>query len=373
LKNADFHGGLHVPSLFDPIEFGSISLPNRILMAPLTRARSDRQAVPNALMADYYAQRASAGLIISEATGISREGLGWPNAPGLWNEEQVNGWKLVTGAVHETGGRIVAQLWHMGRLVHPDLGGGQPVSASATTAPEFAHTYEGKKPYVEARAATTADIRRIVADYAAAAKHAIAAGFDGVQVHGANGYLVDQFLRDSANRRTDEYGGSIENRLRFMTDVLEAVGGAIGMHRVGIRFSPNILAQGIEDSDPRALFVALARRLEALQVPWIELREAHRPTSAGSIPTEPVSPAMRPLYSGQIAVNSDYDGPAARARVAEGIADAISFGRPFISNPDLVERLRGEAPLAPGDAATFYRGGATGYVDYPTLEQAEPA
>jgi 2,4-dienoyl-CoA reductase-like NADH-dependent reductase (Old Yellow Enzyme family) len=362
-----------MPGLFDPIAFGAITLPNRFVMAPLTRARSNRDGIPNALMAEYYAQRASAGLIISEATGISREGLGWPNAPGLWNGRQVEGWTIVTDAVHAAGGRIVAQLWHMGRLVHPDLGGGQPLSSSATTAPDHAHTYDGNKPYTEAREASRDDIARIIGDYAAAARNAIAAGFDGVQIHGANGYLVDQFLRDSANHRGDDYGGSIENRIRFASEVLEAVGNAIGMARVGIRFSPNIYSQGVEDSDPIPLFTALARRLEELQVPWIELREAHQPTSAGAIPTAPVSPAMRPLYSGRIALNSDYDGPSARARMAEGIADAISFGRPFIANPDLVERIGAGAPLSAGDAATFYSGGARGYVDYPRLDEAEAA
>ena len=362
-----------MPTLFDPLELGALELPNRIAMAPLTRARSNRDAVPNELMAAYYAQRASAGLIISEATGISREGLGWPNAPGLWNDTQVEGWKLVTDAVHRSGGRIVAQLWHMGRLVHPDLGGRQPVSSSTTTAPDYAHTYEGKKPYVAARAATFEDIRRIIGDYASAARNAVAAGFDGVQIHGANGYLVDQFLRNGANFRTDQYGCSIENRLRFMTEVLEAVGKAIGMDRVGIRFSPNVYTQGVEDSDPIPLFAALAKRLEELKVPWIELREAHQPTSAGAVPTEPVSPFMRPLYSGKILLNSDYDGPSARERMAEGIADGISFGRPFISNPDLVHRLAVSAPLSPGDVGTFYSGGAEGYVDYPTLDEAEAA
>ena len=361
------------PGLFDPIAFGAVDLPNRIVMAPLTRARSNRDGIPNALMAEYYAQRAGAGLIISEATGISREGLGWPDAPGLWSEAQVEGWKIVTGAIHEAGGRIVAQLWHMGRLVHPDLGGGQPVSSSATTAPDHAHTYAGSKRYVEAKAATTGDIARIVGDYAHTARNAITAGFDGVQIHGANGYLIDQFLRDSANQRTDEYGGSIDNRLRFVTQVLSAVGDAIGMERVGIRFSPNIYSQGVDDSDPIPLFAALARRLEELNVPWIELREAHRPTSAGAIPTEPVSPAMRPLYSGGIALNSDYDGPGARARLAEGVADAISFGRPFIANPDLADRIRLGAPLRDGDAATFYSGGPVGYVDYPTLDEERVA
>ena len=362
-----------MPTLFDSLELGALELPNRIAMAPLTRARSNRDAVPNELMAAYYAQRASAGLIISEATGISREGLGWPNAPGLWNDQQVEGWKLVTDAVHRSGGRIVAQLWHMGRLVHPDLGERQPVSSSATIAPDYAHTYEGKRPYTAARAASFADIQRITGDYASAARNAIVAGFDGVQIHGANGYLVDQFLRNGANFRTDQYGCSIDNRLRFMTEVLEAVGGVIGMERVGIRFSPNIYSQGVEDSDPITLFTAVAHRLEKLGVPWIELREAHQPTSAGAIPTEPVSPFMRPIYSGKILLNSDYDGSNARERMAEGIADGISFGRPFISNPDLVQRIALGAPLSPGDVDTFYSGGAAGYVDYPNLDEAEAA
>lgn len=360
-------------SLFDPLTLGALELSNRIVMAPLTRARANREGVPNNLMAQYYAQRASAGLIISEATGISREGLGWPNAPGLWNEKQVDGWKIVTEAVHHGGGRIVAQLWHMGRLVHPDLGGGQPVSSSATKAPDFAHTYDGKKPYETARALTYGDIQRIVDDYARAASNAIGAGFDGIQVHGANGYLVDQFLRNGANFRTDQYGCSIENRLRFMTEVLQAVGAEIGMERVGIRFSPNILVQGVEDSDPIKLFTAVAEKLEEIRVPWIELREAHRPTSAGSIPTAPVSPFMRPIYSGKILLNSDYEGISAHERMGEGVADGISFGRPFISNPDLVHRLATGASLAEGDLSTFYSGGAFGYTDYPTLDEAKAA
>jgi N-ethylmaleimide reductase len=359
--------------LFDPLDLGSLRLPNRLIMAPLTRARAGRDAVPNTLMATYYSQRASAGLIVTEATGISREGLGWPGAPGLWNEAQVEGWKLVTEAVHRRGGRIVAQLWHMGRLVHPDLGGGRPISSSATLAPDFAHTYDGKKPYVEARAASHTDIRRIVSDYAAAARNAIAAGFDGVQVHGANGYLVDQFLRDAANLRTDAYGRSIDNRLRFMTEVLEAVGGAIGMDRVGIRFSPNIHSQGVEDSDPAALFTAVATRLEELEVPWIELREPRHPTSAGAVPTAPVSPAMRALYSGRIVINSDGDWAGARESIAEGTADAVSIGRLFIANPDLVKRIALGLPLNDGDATTYYSGGPQGYVDYPALDEAQAA
>ncbi|HET9336403.1 MAG TPA: alkene reductase [Sphingomicrobium sp.] len=362
-----------MPSLFTPLQLGALELPNRILMAPLTRARAGREAMPNELMARYYAQRASAGLIVSEAIGITREGLGWPGAPGLWSEAQVEGWKQITESVHHAGGRIVAQLWHMGRLVHPDLGGGQPISSSATTAPDFAHTYEGKKPYVEARAATVDDIKRILDDYTRAAGNAIRAGFDGVQVHGANGYLVDQFLRDSANHRDDEYGGSIANRIRFAREVLQAVGDTIGIDRVGIRFSPNIHVQGAEDSDPVALFTKVARTLEELKVPWIELREPDKVTSAGSIPTAPVSPAMRRHYSGRIVINSDQDWTDARARIADGHADAVSIGRLFIANPDLVRRIATDAPLNPGDPATFYSGGPEGYTDYPALGQQEAA
>lgn len=351
--------------LFAPLTFGSIPLANRIVMAPLTRGRSGRAGIPTELVATYYAQRADAGLIISEATGISREGLGWPNAPGLWDDDQVAGWVPVTEAVHRRGGRIVAQLWHMGRLVHSDLGGGQPLSSSATTAPFRAHTYDGKKPYEEARAATLDDIRRILDDYAKAARNALRAGFDGVQLHGANGYLIDQFLRSSANLRSDDYGGSIDNRLRFVTEALEAVASEVGMDKVGIRFSPNILSQGVEDAAPEELFLALAKRLEQLGVPWIELREPHPGTTFGEGPTPPVSPSMRQHYSGGIVLNSDYDGARAVERLSEGVADAISFGRPYIANPDLVTRLRRGLPLAEPDFRTFYSEGPEGYTDYP--------
>jgi len=357
-----------MPSLFDPIAIGPLALKNRIWMAPLTRGRATKEAVPTPLMAQYYAQRAEAGLIISEATGISREGLGWPFAPGLWTDAQVEGWKPVTQAVHASGGRMVAQLWHMGRLVHPDLGGGPPLSSSATTAPHHAHTYEGNKPYVAARAATRKDIARIVGDYARAAVNAIRAGFDGIQVHGANGYLVDQFLRASANSRDDDYGGSIDKRLRFMTEVLEAIGAEIGVDRVGIRYSPNILSQGVDDPEPLALYTAVAKRLEQLGVPWIELREPGPDSTFGSGATEPVSQAMRAHYSGVIALNSDYLGDTAQGRIDEGVADAIAFGRTFLANPDLVERIRIGADLNEPDGKTFYTQGPEGYVDYPALD-----
>ena len=362
-----------MPTLFDPVEMGALSLPNRIIMAPLTRGRATREAVPTELMAEYYAQRASAGLIISEATGISREGLGWPFAPGLWSDEQVEGWKPVVAAVHEAGGRIVAQLWHMGRLVHPDLGGGQPIAPSALTAPHRALTYDGRKDYVAPRAMTADDIARVTADYARAAANAIRAGFDGVQVHGANGYLVDQFLRDGANQRDDDYGGSIANRLRFMREVVAAVAAEVGIDRTSIRLSPIGEVQGANDSDNAALFTAAAAALEDLGVPWIELREPG-PQSTFRAADEPaVSPAMRTVYSGKIVLNSDYVGDTAAAKLSEGIADAISFGRPYIANPDLVERIRDGAALTPAEAATFYSSGPEGYTDYPFLTEQEAA
>ena len=362
-----------MPTLFDPVEMGALALPNRIIMAPLTRGRADRAAVPTAIMADYYRQRSAAGLIVSEATGISREGLGWPFAPGLWSKEQVEGWKPVIAAVHKAGGRMVAQLWHMGRLVHYNVSGMPAVSASATRAPGKAHTYDGKQDYPEARAATAEDIERILGDYAAAARNAIAAGFDGVQIHGANGYLVDQFLRDSTNLRDDDYGGAITNRLRFMREVVEAVASEFGIARTGIRLSPLGESQGANDSDNAALFTAAAAALEELGVPWIELREPG-PHSTFRAADEPaVSPAIREIYSGKIVLNSDYDGDSAQARLAEGVADAISFGRPFIANPDLVERIETGAMLNTPNPKTFYSQGPEGYTDYPAMAEQEAA
>jgi len=362
-----------MPTLFDPVEMGLLMLPNRILMAPLTRARATREAVPTPIMAEYYAQRAEAGLIISEATGISRIGLGWPHAPGLWNDAQVEGWKPVVEAVHQAGGRIVAQLWHMGRLVHPSVGEGQPVSASATTAPAFAHTYDGKQPYVEARALTLDEIETTLGDYADAARNAIRAGFDGVQIHGANGYLVDQFLRDGTNQRDDDYGGPIENRLRFMREAVEAVSSEAGVERTGIRLSPNGEVQGCDDSDNHALFIAAAAELERLGVPWIELREPGPHSTFRATDEPPVSPTIRKLFTGKLVLNSDYDGTSAQAKLDEDIADAISFGRPFIANPDLVGRIRGGAPLNRWDVATFYTQGSGGYTDYPRHTEQEAA
>ena len=363
-----------MPSLFDPLTLSpALSLPNRILMAPLTRGRATREAVPTPLMADYYAQRAAAGLIVSEATGISREGLGWPYAPGLWSAAQVEGWKPVVGAVHAKGGRIVAQLWHMGRIAPTGVSGLPAIGASAIRNDALGHSYDGKEPYPEPRAATLYDIARIIADYATAARNAIAAGFDGVQIHGANGYLIDQFLRDGTNRRDDDYGGSIDNRLRFMSEVVAAVVAEVGIDRTAIRLSPVGESQGCNDSDNHALFTAAAARLEQLNVPWIELREPGPQSTFRATDEPPVSPAMRTVYSGKIVLNSDYDGASGQARLDESIADAISFGRPFIANPDLVDRLRDGAPFNTPDPSTFYAQGPGGYTDYPRRGEREAA
>ena len=360
-----------MPSLFDPIELTpTLSLPNRILMAPLTRGRATREAVPTPIMAEYYAQRAGAGLIISEATGISREGLGWPYAPGLWNDAQVEGWKPVTDAVHQAGGWIVAQLWHMGRLVHGNVSGMRNISASATRAPHYAHTYEGKQDYPTAYAATLDDIQRILGDYANAARNAMAAGFDGVQIHGANGYLIDQFLRDGTNQRDDDYGGSVDNRLRFMTEVVEAVINAVGRDNSGIRLSPVGVSQGANDSDNSALFTAAAARLEQLGVPWLELREPGSRSTFGATDDPPVSPSIRKVFSGKLVLNSDHDAATGQALLDEGRADAISFGRTFLANPDLVARFKKGAELSPADFKTFYTQGPEGYTDYPALGEA---
>lgn len=360
-------------SLFDPIKLGAVNAPNRIVMAPLTRARSSREHVPSELMPVYYAQRAAAGLIISEATGISREGLGWPYAPGIWSDEQTEAWKPVTQAVHQAGGRIFMQLWHMGRLVHPDfLGGEKPVSSSATTAPlPFkAHTYSGKKPYEEARPLEVAEIPRLLDDYRRATRNAKAAGFDGVQIHAANGYLIDEFLRDGANFRTDAYGGSPENRIRLLREIVEAVAGEIGADRTAVRFSPNGNSQGVEDSNPAAVFVPAAKALDEIGIAFLELREQRPDGTFGKSDQPRVSPEIRPVFSRPLVLNQDYTLERAEADLASGLADAISFGRPFISNPDLVDRLRAHAPLAPDDVATWYSQGPEGYIDYPMLAKA---
>lgn len=367
---------MHEP-LFQPLTMGAIEARNRILMAPLTRGRSSQPgSVPNAMMETYYRQRAGAGLIISEATGISVEGSGWPAAPGIWSEEQVAGWQPVTKAVHDEGGAIVLQLWHMGRLVHPVfLCGDKPVSASATTAPGQAHTPEGRLDYQEARALGTDEVARVVADYAHAAENAKKAGFDGVQLHGANGYLVDQFLRDGTNLRDDRYGGSAENRTRFLREVLEALIGVWGADRVGVRLSPNGETQGCDDSDPATTFGAAARVVEDLGLAFLELREPGPDGTFGATDVPKQSPLIRSIYSGALVLNSDFTAEEAEQAVADGRCDAVSFGRPYISNPDLAERIRTGAEWAENVnvPASWYLPGPAGYIDYPTMAEAEAA
>ena len=356
--------------LFQPLQLGAFTAKNRIIMAPLTRGRSDAGSVPNAMMTEYYRQRAGAGLIISEATGISVEGLGWPAAPGIWNAAQVEGWKPVTAAVHEAGGKIVLQLWHMGRLVHPDfLGGEAPVSASATRANETAHTPQGRKPTEQAREATPEDIARIVGDYAQAARNAKEAGFDGVQLHGANGYLVDQFLRAGTNLRTDEYGGSPQNRTRFMREVLEALIEVWGADRVSIRLSPNGMSQSCDDPDPASIFGEAARVVQELGVSFVELRQPGPNGTFGQTDVPRQDGLIRSIYSGPLMLNSDYSAEQAETDVASGRCDAISFGRPYISNPDLAERIKVGADWAPNTNVpkSWYLPGPEGYIDYPAL------
>ena len=360
-------------ALFQSLQLGAITAKNRILMAPLTRGRSDPGSVPNAMMTEYYRQRSGAGLIISEATGISVEGLGWPAAPGIWNYAQVEGWKPVTAAVHADGGKIVLQLWHMGRIVHPDFLGGQPgVSASATTAPDHAHTPTGRKPHEQARAATRDDIKRIVGDYAHAARNAKAAGFDGVQLHGANGYLVDQFLRAGTNLRTDEYGGSPANRTRFMREVLEALIAVWGADRVSIRLSPNGNSQGCDDPDPASIFGEAARVVQDLGVSFVELRQPGPEGTFGRTDVPYQDGLIRSIYTGALVLNSDYTAAQASADVGSGRCDAVSFGRPYISNPDLAERIRfgAEWALNVNVPKSWYLPGPEGYIDYPALVPA---
>ncbi len=356
-----------MPSLFDSIELGAIHAPNRILMAPLTRARSTTAHVPyTALKAEYYAQRATAGLIIAEATGITQEGMGWPSGPGIWSDQQVEAWKPVTEAVHKADGRIILQLWHMGRVVHPDfLGGAQPVSSSATTAPGLAHTDTGKKEYAEARALRLDEMPRLIGDYVHATKNAMKAGFDGVQIHAANGYLLDQFMRDNANFRDDDYGGPIENRIRLMTEVTQAVADTIGADRTSIRFSPNGVSQGVDDSNAEALFTAAATALDRIGIGFLELREQLPNGTFGSSDVPIVSPSIRKIFKGPLVLNQDYDLARAAAALESGAADAISFGRPFIANPDLVARIANGIEWAKDNFKTWYSPDGEGYTDYP--------
>ncbi|NTV95250.1 MAG: alkene reductase [Thiobacillus sp.] len=355
--------------LFSPLRLGAIELANRVVMSPLTRCRASLPGnVPNALMAEYYRQRASVGLIISEATPVCPEGHGYPRTPGIHTEEQVAGWRKITADVHDAGGKIVLQLWHVGRISHPDLqpGGIAPVAPSAIRPAGQVYTFEGPKDYVTPRALETDEIPGLIADYVRAARNAMSAGFDGVEVHAGNGYLLDQFLRSSTNRRSDRYGGGKEGRARLLLEVLEQVAGAIGADRVGVRLSPVTPFGDIRDDDPQATFEYVVEQLNGLGLAFLDILQG-----TGGAPMEEWEPfdyaRLRAIYRGNLILNNGYGYTAAMAAVESGAADAIAFGRLLIANPDLVERFRRGKPFNPLDYDTLYAGEEKGYTDYPSL------
>jgi len=360
--------------LFQPLPLGPLTLPNRVLMAPLTRARSVQPGdVPQAMNATHYAQRASAGLIISEATQISGQGKGYAMTPGIHSAEQVTGWRLVTDAVHAAGGRIFCQLWHVGRISHVDLqpGGAAPVAPSAirSSTQTYTSAESGLVDVSMPRALETDEISGIVEQYRAAAINAKDAGFDGVEIHGANGYLLDQFTRTGTNLRTDRYGGSLENRLRLPVEVAQAVAGVWGADRVGYRIAPTGTFNDMSDENPTETFTALAARLGAMGLVYLHVAEAF----AGSVRDEAVMGAIRGAFPGVYIANGGYTGESANERIESGRADAVAFGELFIANPDLPERLRLGAPLNEPDRETFYGGDERGYNDYPFLEGSRAA
>lgn len=361
--------------LFQPVRLGSYELANRIVMAPLTRSRAGPDGVPRPLMAEYYAQRASAGLIISEATNISPQGRGYAFTPGLFSCAQVEGWRHVTQAVHAHGGRIFAQLWHVGRISHPSLqpGGAVPVAPSAIRPAVSAFTESGLQPCVTPRALEIPEIHAIIRHYCEAARKALLAGFDGVEIHAANGYLIEQFLRDSTNQRTDAYGGSRQNRARLLLEVTEAVARACGGARVGIRLSPVSPSNDIgADSDPEATYLHVVERLNAFDLAYLHVIEGAT-QGPREVPGGFELQVLRRAFRSRYIANNGYDLRLALDARRRDLADLIAFGRPFIANPDLVQRLRLGAELNVPDRATFFGGGAAGYTDYPCLAPAQCA
>jgi N-ethylmaleimide reductase len=347
--------------VFSPYRLGDLALANRIVMAPMTRSRAVDGNVPSPLAATYYAQRASAGLIVTEATQVSPQGVGYIRTPGIHSDAQVAGWRQVTDAVHAAGGKIFLQLWHVGRISHPDFhGGALPVAPSAIAASGTVFTAQGPKPMVAPRALELVELPGIVNQFRAGAENARRAGFDGVEIHGANGYLLDQFTRDGTNERTDAYGGSVENRARLPLEVLDAVVGVWGPARVGYRVSPNGAFNSMSDSDPRRTFGHLAEQIERRGIGYLH---AVDPVADGD---KRISPLLRKIFSGTYVVNGGFDLAAADAALAHG-ADLVAFGVPFLANPDLPERYRRGADLNKADQATFYTGEEKGYVDYPVL------
>ena len=355
--------------LFSPITLGSISLKNRIIMAPLTRSRAPKDSgVPQAMNVTYYEQRASAGLIITEATPISAMGHGYPFLPGIYTDEQVAGWKKVVDAVHAKGSKILLQLWHVGRISHPSLlpNNVLPVAPSAIKPAGQLYTYQGMVDFVAPRALDASELPAIVADYVHATKCALAAGFDGVEIHAANGYLLDQFLRDSTNKREDNYGGSIENRARLLMEVTAAVVAVAGSDKVGVRISPVNPFNDIEDSNPQTLFNAVATSLNQFNLAYLHVVEGGIGEAGEPIKFDFV--ALRKHFNNAYMANLGYDKARGNAAIASGQVDAIAFGVPFIANPDLVERYRTNAPLNAADEASFYGGTEKGYTDYPFLK-----
>jgi N-ethylmaleimide reductase len=355
--------------IFSPARFGAIDLANRVVMSSLTRNRAGTGNVPTPLIAEYYRQRASAGLILTEATPICAEGHGYPRTPGIHTSEQIAGWKQVTDAVHGAGGKIALQLWHVGRISHPDLqpGGVLPVAPSAIRPAGQVYTGQGMKDFVTPRALRTDELPALVVAYARAARNALDAGFDGVEVHAGNGYLLDQFLRSSANQRIDAYGGSKENRARLLLEVLDAVCREIGNERVGLRLSPVTPFNDLSDDNPQETFDYVVAQLNPLRLAFLDVLQG-----TGGAPREEWIPfdydRLRALYEGNLIRNNGYDFASAQQAVTSGAADAIAFGRLLLANPDLVERFHRGAPLNPPDYATFYMGEAKGYTDYPFLQ-----
>jgi 2,4-dienoyl-CoA reductase-like NADH-dependent reductase (Old Yellow Enzyme family) len=350
--------------LFQPLAVGDLVLPNRVLMAPLTRLRADLPGhIPNALMAEYYAQRASAGLILSEATPVTPWGVGYEGVPGIWSAEQTEGWKKVTRAVHERGGKIVLQLWHVGRISDPYfLNGGPPVAPSAIAPKGHVSLLRPERAFVIPRALERHEIPGIVEDFRRGAQNALEAGFDGVEIHGANGYLLDQFLQDRSNTRTDDYGGSVENRARLHLEVTDAAVSVWGAGRVAMHLAPRGDAHDMGDSDLAGTFGYLARELGRRKIAFIAAREKEGPDSLG--------PALKAAFGGVYVANEGFTRDSAEQAIKAGRADAVAFGKAFIANPDLPERLRAGAPLNHPDPATFYAHAAKGYTDYPALEAA---
>lgn len=352
-----------MPTLFDPLQLGELRLPNRIFMAPLTRSRAIDARVPNALMAKYYTQRASAGLILSEATVVTPEGVGYADTPGIWSAEQVTGWKQVTEAVHQAGGRIFLQLWHVGRISHPlFLNGATPVAPSAIAAKGNVSLVRPETPYVVPRALDPSEIRGVIDAFRRGAQNAQRAGFDGVELHAANGYLIDQFLQDSTNRRTDEYGGPIENRARLLLEVVDGLISVWGAGRVGVHLAPRGDAHDMGDSNRLATFSYVARELGRRKVAFICARER--------LGDDRIGPQLKAAFGGVYVVNEGFTRETAEQVLAAGEADAVAFGKLFIANPDLPKRFELDAKLNEWRPDTFYRGGADGYVDYPQLAPA---